>query len=245
MLQQQPPPYVGNPVGWREEITPPSLSSSASSSTLSSQQPQGRLPWDHGVNVFKSFIGSNYLSIPFCFAASGLLLGPVAIFLIAAISGWGCMLLIKVRRRLEDEKHIVDTYGQVRKKQIVFTKVFRDSCGWGGQDGVLGVDGPPQAYTSLPSSGGLGGIRSVGQAIGRVFPGLYTVWLLCGLYDLQRGVNFTAFPGQVISDRSSPYINPDLLGLVLCQRPEKVCSFEFCIQFGECYLSALATIHHL
>ena len=88
-------------------------------SSPSSSRPRP-LPWgDHGVNVFKSFIGSNYLSIPFCFAASGLLLGPLAMFIIAMISGWGCLLLIKVRRRLEEEKHVVDTYGQVRMFVII------------------------------------------------------------------------------------------------------------------------------
>lgn len=47
----------------------------------------GPSAWRHLVNVLKSFIGSNYLSIPFAFAASGLVLGPLAVFAIAAISG--------------------------------------------------------------------------------------------------------------------------------------------------------------
>lgn len=44
-------------------------------------------PWHHFVNVIKSFIGSNYLSIPFAFAAAGIALGPIAVFAVAAISG--------------------------------------------------------------------------------------------------------------------------------------------------------------
>lgn len=42
---------------------------------------------EHFVNVLKGFIGSNYLSVPFAFSAAGMLLGPIAVCAVAAISG--------------------------------------------------------------------------------------------------------------------------------------------------------------
>ena len=41
----------------------------------------------HFANVLKGFIGSNYLSVPFAYAAFGMLLGPLATGLVAAVSG--------------------------------------------------------------------------------------------------------------------------------------------------------------
>lgn len=55
----------------------------------------------HFANVLKGFVGSNFLAIPFAFTASGVLLGPLAIAAIAGISGYGCLLLVRIRRDLQ------------------------------------------------------------------------------------------------------------------------------------------------
>lgn len=67
------------------------------SSTTTTDDGHGRLPRvtdssmkgarEHFVNVLKGFIGSNYLSVPFAFTAAGMLLGPIAVCAVAAISG--------------------------------------------------------------------------------------------------------------------------------------------------------------
>lgn len=77
----------------------------------------------HGINVLKSFLGSNYLSIPFAVAAAGSLFGPLLIAIIAFISGFGCLLLVRIRKDLlrqhrqidvnGDGTCVVETYAQV------------------------------------------------------------------------------------------------------------------------------------
>ena len=75
----------------------------------------------HFTNVLKSFVGSNYLALPFTFAAAGTLLGPVAVAVVACVSGYGCLLLVQVRKDLLRQQHReaataaapVETYSQV------------------------------------------------------------------------------------------------------------------------------------
>lgn len=54
--------------------------------------------WRHFANVLKGFIGSNYLAVPFAFTAAGMLLGPLAVVAVAAISG-ACVIMIRVHTR--------------------------------------------------------------------------------------------------------------------------------------------------
>jgi len=91
------------------------------SSSSNDTQQQRRTAAKHGVNVLKSFIGSNYLSVPFAFAAAGSLLGPLAVAFIASVSGFGCLLLVQIRKDLllqrqhQQQQHpaAVETYAQV------------------------------------------------------------------------------------------------------------------------------------
>lgn len=76
------------------------------------------------MNVLKSFIGSNYLVMPFAFAKAGVLLGGVALVVIAAITDRCCTTLVACKRRAaarraartgEDEAELQGalTYGDV------------------------------------------------------------------------------------------------------------------------------------
>lgn len=58
----------------------------------------------HFANVLKGFIGSNFLAVPFAFAASGLLVGPLAVGLVAAASG-ACTYSINTRFRCSVTDH--------------------------------------------------------------------------------------------------------------------------------------------
>eukprot|EP00624_Nannochloropsis_granulata_P007816 evm.model.NODE_9690_length_6523_cov_22.885942.1 len=96
----------------------PALSSSPPPSPYDTQQ--RRTAANHAINVLKSFIGSNYLSVPFAFAAAGSLLGPLAVAFIASVSGLGCLLLVQIRNDLlqrlqhqQQHRPAVETYPQV------------------------------------------------------------------------------------------------------------------------------------
>jgi len=52
-----------------------------------------------GSNVLKSFIGSNYLVMPFAFSQSGILLGSVALLFIAVLTDRCCSILIRCKHR--------------------------------------------------------------------------------------------------------------------------------------------------
>ena len=106
------------------QALPTASATSSSSPPLPSPddtQQQRRTAAKHGVNVLKSFIGSNYLSVPFAFAAAGSLMGPLAVAFIASVSGFGCLLLVQIRkdllllRRQHQQQHppAVETYAQV------------------------------------------------------------------------------------------------------------------------------------
>ena len=54
-------------------------------------------------NVFKAFIGANYLSVPFAFKQSGLLLGIIGLIIIAYITDHCCVLIIKCKKAAIDQ----------------------------------------------------------------------------------------------------------------------------------------------
>eukprot|EP00050_Salpingoeca_kvevrii_P015154 m.44036 g.44036 ORF g.44036 m.44036 type:complete len:490 (+) comp6184_c0_seq1:2677-4146(+) len=78
-------------------------------------------------NVFKAFIGSNYLGLPFAFGQAGWLLGTVLLVVIAAATDYCCQLIVKCKvlaaARVRDQhglseqehQHLMDTmqYGDV------------------------------------------------------------------------------------------------------------------------------------
>lgn len=49
-------------------------------------------------NVFKAFIGTNYLALPFAFKQSGLVLGICGLFIIAILTDHCCQLIIKCKK---------------------------------------------------------------------------------------------------------------------------------------------------
>lgn len=108
-------PRDGDGSAGSQLLQEPHHASSSSSSPSADTQQQRRTAAKHGVNVLKSFIGSNYLSVPFAFAAAGSLLGPLAVAFIASVSGFGCLLLVRIRKDLlrQQQQHAVETYAQV------------------------------------------------------------------------------------------------------------------------------------
>lgn len=54
----------------------------------------------HFINVIKSWVGSNFLSLPFAFAAFGTFVGPLAVAVVALVSCSGCLLLVQIRKDL-------------------------------------------------------------------------------------------------------------------------------------------------
>ncbi|XP_028406584.1 amino acid transporter AVT3B-like [Dendronephthya gigantea] len=71
------------------------------------QKPRRRRPiWNKisdFANVFKSFIGSNYLSVPFAFKQSGLILGIIGLVVIAYITDHCCVLIVKCKKAAIDQ----------------------------------------------------------------------------------------------------------------------------------------------
>ncbi|XP_072042560.1 proton-coupled amino acid transporter 1-like isoform X2 [Amphiura filiformis] len=49
-------------------------------------------------NIFKAFVGANYLSVSFMFSQSGLLLGIIGILVISCVEGHCCSLIVKCKR---------------------------------------------------------------------------------------------------------------------------------------------------
>lgn len=86
-----PPPRPTSPAGGDDRR--PLLAAKADKDALLLEQEDsgsttaGKEARQHFANVLKGFIGSNFLAVPFAFAASGLLLGPLAVSLVAAVSG--------------------------------------------------------------------------------------------------------------------------------------------------------------
>lgn len=58
-----------------------------------------------GSNVLKSFIGSNYLVMPFAFAQSGLWLGSIGLVVIAYLTDRCCSTLIRCKHRAVEKLH--------------------------------------------------------------------------------------------------------------------------------------------
>jgi len=88
--------------------------------------PRMRL-FSDAMNVLKSFIGSNYLVMPFAYAKAGLVLGTVALVGIAWITDRCCTTLVACKRRTaadrsarsgEDESDLLGsmTYGEVARE---------------------------------------------------------------------------------------------------------------------------------
>ncbi|KAL6071658.1 Amino acid transporter transmembrane domain [Balamuthia mandrillaris] len=63
-------------------------------------------------NVLKSFIGSNFLGMPYAFSQAGLYGGMIGIVIIALVTDHCCNLLVQCKNMLPDSEH-VRTYGQV------------------------------------------------------------------------------------------------------------------------------------
>ncbi|XP_005097320.1 uncharacterized protein LOC101845918 [Aplysia californica] len=59
-------------------------------------------------NMVKAFIGSNYLTIAFAFAQSGLVLGIVGLFLIALVTDHCCLLIVKCKYHAI--RHVLDKH---------------------------------------------------------------------------------------------------------------------------------------
>lgn len=78
-MPQPPPRPTSPPVGGDDRRPLADAEGSGSRSSTTARR--------HFANVLKGFIGSNFLAVPFAFAASGLLLGPLAVGLVAAVSG--------------------------------------------------------------------------------------------------------------------------------------------------------------
>ncbi|XP_046855366.1 amino acid transporter AVT3B-like [Xenia sp. Carnegie-2017] len=53
-------------------------------------------------NIFKAFVGCNYLSIPFAFKQSGLVLGIIGLVIIAYITDHCCILIVKCKKAAID-----------------------------------------------------------------------------------------------------------------------------------------------
>ncbi|XP_028406582.1 amino acid transporter AVT3B-like [Dendronephthya gigantea] len=54
-------------------------------------------------NVFKAFIGANYLAVPFAFKQSGLILGIIGLVVIAYITDHCCVLIVKCKKAAIDQ----------------------------------------------------------------------------------------------------------------------------------------------
>eukprot|EP01102_Stenamoeba_stenopodia_P007911 TRINITY_DN2230_c0_g1_i1.p1 TRINITY_DN2230_c0_g1~~TRINITY_DN2230_c0_g1_i1.p1 ORF type:complete len:491 (-),score=89.25 TRINITY_DN2230_c0_g1_i1:224-1654(-) len=63
-------------------------------------------------NVLKSFIGSNFLGMPYAFSLTGVYLGFIALFVIAFVTDHCCTLLVECKNTFADKKDI-KTYGDV------------------------------------------------------------------------------------------------------------------------------------
>ena len=127
-------------------------------------------------NLIKAYLGSNYLGLPFAFQAAGMWLGVIMLVFVAAVTRQGCVLLVRVKRRLEDQGRPVLTYPEVAEAVLgtftmhlvrlllVFTQflfcvgyfiflseTLRDLVGHGSLSKVaaVAVFVPPIALTSL------------------------------------------------------------------------------------------------
>ena len=58
--------------------------------------------WDF-MNILKSFIGSNYLVMPFAYTQGGLVLGTVALFFVGALTDRCCSQLVACKRKVVAE----------------------------------------------------------------------------------------------------------------------------------------------
>lgn len=63
-------------------------------------------------NVFKAFIGSNFLGMPYAFSRAGIYAGIIGILIIALVTDHCCKLLVHCKNHLLDSKE-VKTYGDV------------------------------------------------------------------------------------------------------------------------------------
>ena len=87
-----------------------------------SHQHQHHQARQHFINVIKSWVGSNFLSLPFAFAAFGTLIGPLAVAVVALVSCGGCLLLVQIRKDLllqqgEKEEESRTTYKLQQQQQ--------------------------------------------------------------------------------------------------------------------------------
>jgi len=66
-------------------------------------------------NVMKSFIGSNFLGLPFAFANAGIFGGLASLALVSLVTGFCCLLLVRLKRQLVqmDSTIVGKSYGSV------------------------------------------------------------------------------------------------------------------------------------
>lgn len=94
-------------------------------------------------NVFKAFIGTNWIGLPFAFKESGLVLGLVGVLIIALITDHCCQLIIKCKKAaiqkvldtvpqsndVESRSANVETLRNIVEKRMLFGEIGRIALG--------------------------------------------------------------------------------------------------------------------